>query len=76
MKDWDVIEHQTYSPDIVPSDYHLFCSIHNFLTDVHVKTFEKVRKLVDDFIMSKDENIFYNGIHSLPEKRLNVIFYD
>jgi len=71
--DREVMEHPLYSPNIVPSDYHLFCSIHNSLTDEHFETFEEVRKWVDDFIKSKDENFFYYGIHSLSEKWLKVI---
>ena len=62
---WEIIEYPAYSPHIVPSDYHLFCSMH--------KTFEEVRKWVDDFIKSKNESFFYNGIHSLPKKWLKVI---
>lgn len=70
---WEVLEHPAYSPDIAPSDYHLFRSMQNSLTDVHFETLEEVRKWVDDFIKSKDEKFFYIGIHSLPEKWLKVI---
>ncbi|GBM72854.1 hypothetical protein AVEN_259240-1 [Araneus ventricosus] len=28
---WDVIDHSTYSPDLPPSDYHLFQQLKSFL---------------------------------------------
>jgi len=59
LLDWEVMEHPAYNPNIAPSDYHLFRSIHNSLTDVHFKTFEEVQKW-NDFIKSKDEKFFYN----------------
>ena len=26
---WEVMTHPPYSPDLAPSDYHLFCSLQN-----------------------------------------------
>ncbi|GFY08396.1 histone-lysine N-methyltransferase SETMAR [Trichonephila clavipes] len=32
--EWDTMPHPPYSPDLAPSDYHLFRSLQNFLDDV------------------------------------------
>ncbi|EFN78228.1 Histone-lysine N-methyltransferase SETMAR, partial [Harpegnathos saltator] len=29
---WEVLMHPPYSPDLAPSDYHLFLSLQNFLS--------------------------------------------
>ncbi|GFV44298.1 histone-lysine N-methyltransferase SETMAR [Trichonephila clavipes] len=30
---WEVLMHPPYSPDLTPSDYHLFPALQNFLSD-------------------------------------------
>jgi hypothetical protein len=31
---WEILPYPPYSPDLVPSDYHLFCSLPNNLREV------------------------------------------
>lgn len=47
-----------YSPDGVPSDYHLFSSMGQVLAEQPFKTFKDVLKLLDTWILMKVEVFF------------------
>ncbi|GBN30601.1 hypothetical protein AVEN_212450-1 [Araneus ventricosus] len=59
--------HLPYSPDIAPSDYHLFRSMARGLDEQHFHSYEDVKKWVDSWIASKDVSFFQCGIKMLPE---------
>ena len=52
---WELLSHPAYSPDISPREYHLFHSLQNILAEQHFKTEDEVRKVIDEFIASKDQ---------------------
>lgn len=70
---WELLAHPPYSPDIAPSDYHLFRSMQHALAGQHFTDLEDIKKWVDDWIASKSEMFFYTGIHMLPEKWKKVV---
>lgn len=70
---WDVLSHPPYSPDIAPSDYHLFRSMAHGLAEQHFANFEEVKKWVDSWFASKDESFYRRGIHLLPERWEKVV---
>jgi len=38
---WEVLPHPPYSPDVAPSDYHLFRSMAHGLADQHFRSYEE-----------------------------------
>ena len=60
---WEVLSHPPYSPDIAPSDYHLFRSMTHSLSEQHFTSYEDTKNCIDDWIASKDEAFFRCGIH-------------
>ena len=65
---WEVLPHPPYSPDISPSDYHLFLAMSNFTRG---KSYDNETALKDDiqrFFDSKDLAFYRHGIHSLVDR--------
>jgi len=65
---WEVLPHAAYSPDLAPSDYHLFRSLQHHLCDSHFRSLEEVKKSIDEFIESKSPSFFRSGIRKLAER--------
>ncbi|UYV70421.1 SETMAR [Cordylochernes scorpioides] len=65
---WDVLPHPLYSPDIAPSDYHMFRSMTHGLAEQHFTSYEEAKNWVNVWIASKDEEFFRHGICMLPER--------
>ncbi|CAK9798994.1 Histone-lysine N-methyltransferase SETMAR [Anthophora plagiata] len=70
---WDVLPHPPYSPDLAPSDFHLFRSLQNFLNGKKFDSMEACKNYVDQFIAQKDAIFWKNGIHKLPYRWQKVI---
>ena len=70
---WEVIPHPPYSPDLAPSDYHLFRSLQN---DLNRKTFdsnEAVKNELIHFFASKNQTFYESGIMKITERWKKVI---
>ena len=65
---WEILSHAAYSSDLAPSDYYLFASMGHALSDQHFTSYENVRKWMDDWFASKEQQFFWRGIHQLPDR--------
>ena len=65
---WDLLPHPAYSPDIARTEYHLFHSFQNILAEEHFESEDEVRRVIDEFIASKDQAFWRREIHQLPER--------
>uniref|UniRef100_A0A8R1DZ90 Transposase n=1 Tax=Caenorhabditis japonica TaxID=281687 RepID=A0A8R1DZ90_CAEJA len=73
---WDTIPHPPYSPDIAPSDYHLFRPLKLFLKEKRFAKYEDLRMAVFDFFDSQSAAFWKKGIDDLPERWLTVVTND
>ena len=74
--DWEVLPHPLYSPDIVPSDYHLFRSMSHALSEQRLTSYEDTKNWVDSWVALKDQEFFRRGILMLPERWEKVVASD
>ncbi|KAM0726119.1 Histone-lysine N-methyltransferase SETMAR [Formica fusca] len=70
---WEILSHPPYSPDLAPSDYHLFLSLQNFLRGKKFKNEEDIKQALVQFFASKDKTFFENGIYKLPSRWQEII---
>lgn len=73
---WEILPHPPYSPDLAPSDYHLFSSMTHALSQEHFKNYEEVEKWLAEWIDSKEERFFWQGIHKVAERWKKCIVSD
>jgi histone-lysine N-methyltransferase SETMAR len=70
---WEVLLHPPYSPDLAPSDYHLFLSMANALGGVKLETREACENWLAEFFASKNQNFYERGILKLESRWRHVI---
>ncbi|UYV72449.1 NR6A1 [Cordylochernes scorpioides] len=64
---WELLPHPPYSPDLAPSDYHLFTSLGHALKNQEFSNSDILRKWLVDWFDSKRIEFFRQGIRKLPE---------
>jgi len=70
---WEWLEHPAYSPDLSPSDYHLFRSLEHYLRHRQFANHEALRLELQTFFDSRDPEFWNRGIDLLPDKWQKVI---
>jgi [histone H3]-lysine36 N-dimethyltransferase SETMAR len=70
---WEVLMHPPYSPDLAPSDFHLFRSLQNSLGSVRLTSREDCQIHLSRYFDEKSQNFYSNGIMSLPTRWQKVI---
>lgn len=72
---YELIQHPPYSPDLAPSDFHLFPNMKKELSGNRFMNDDDVIDAVDEFLTLQDENFYFQGIQALQhrwEKCVNI----
>lgn len=67
---WDIFDHPPYSPDLAPSDFHLFPQLKKWLGGKHFQTDAELKDNVTFYLNSLAADFYSQGIEKL------VIRYD
>ena len=70
---WKVLIHPPYSPDIAPSDFHLFLSLQNSLNGKNFNSPEDCKRHLEQFFTQKHKKFWEDGIMKLPENWQKVV---
>ena len=65
--------HLPYSPDLAPSDYHLFLFMVNDLAEEKLTLREACENQLSQFFANRDKSFYEKGIMKLPSKWQQVI---
>ena len=65
---FEILPHPAYSPDLAPSDFHLFPNLKSFLAGKRFRSNEEVIDAVDGYLEDLEESHFQAGIEK-QEKR-------
>lgn len=68
---WEVLPHPPYSPDIAPSDFHLFRSLQHFLCDKKFENLDDIQNALD--ILLKNQLIFIDPILKIGTRWQKVV---
>jgi histone-lysine N-methyltransferase SETMAR len=70
---WEILDQPPYSPDLAPSDYHLFRSLQNHLNSKKFERFEEVNDAILAYFESKPRSFYKVGIKKLVTRWETVI---
>jgi hypothetical protein len=73
---WEVLSHAGYSPDLAPSDYHLFPLMGHALAEQRFSSYEDIKKWLNEWFAAKGEDYYWHGIHKLPERWVKCLTSD
>lgn len=65
---WEIFDHPPYSPDLAPSDYHLFLLLKNYLAGKRFSDQEELEKTVNDWFKNLAAEEYNMGIEKLVSR--------
>lgn len=65
---WEVLPHPPYSPDLAPSDFHLFGPLKEAHRGIHFEDEEAVKTSVRQWLRKQSCDFYRAGIHALVQR--------
>lgn len=65
---WEILPHPPYSPDLAPSDYHLFASLGHALKEQHFLNHDILQKWLVEWFATKEIEFYRQGIRKSPQR--------
>ena len=65
---WELLQHPPYSPDLAPSDFHLFGPLKESLVGIKFENNEDVQQYVLKFLRAADKDFYAAGFSRLVER--------
>ena len=62
---WKLLTHPPYSPDLAPSDFHLFGPLEESMKGIHFQTDEEVKAAVSNWLRTQSTEFYAKGIDNL-----------
>ena len=62
---WKLLTHPPYSPDLAPSDFHLFGPLKESMKGIHFQTDEEVKAAVSNWLRTQSTEFYAKGIDNL-----------
>ncbi|XP_035229348.1 histone-lysine N-methyltransferase SETMAR-like [Stegodyphus dumicola] len=62
---WDVFDHPPDSPDLAPSDFHLFLHLKSLLGGQHFNNDDELKETVSNWLKTQAANFYEEGIQKL-----------
>ena len=74
--EWTTVPHSPYSPDLAPSDYHLFGTMKDALRDKHYGNDEEMKIAVKNWLRKQSPEFYKTRIHALIQRWNSAIERD
>ena len=73
--DWEILQHSPYSPDLAPTDYHIFRTLSNEMRSVTFDNDKDLENWLNNF-KSGSSNFWQNDINKLVDRWKQVVNTD
>lgn len=70
---WEVLSHPSWSPDLAPSNYHLFRYLRHHLCNKHYEDSDEIKADLTDFFELQSASFYKRGIELLPARWAKVV---
>ena len=65
---FELVEHPPYSPDLAPSDFHLFPQLKRVIAGTHFQSNDDVIHAVEAFLNDQEKEFYKSGIEALKHR--------